>query len=525
MEGLLVAAELEKVRPHTPAERMAFRFPDADTIVLPLADGPSVWLFFRPPDPRLETRDGFPSVTPARTGFQELLAARAAGRLERVEQPALDRVAIFEFGAAEGFVRTEPCRLVFELTGRNCNLILTDPGGTILGAAREVPASINRYRQVRPGLAYKPPPPYEKLDPRVASRGQMADALRGKKLRNVHKSVDGIGPELTEALAVHAGVDTQTALVGDDLERVLDGLRALVEDPAGFVQRALGLPDVATVRREALRQALEERASRALDARIDLARKRIHDGHRTLEAAAEAERLRARADLLLAYQHRIPDHVETVELEDFEGRPIEVELDPKLDAVRNAEAIYAQARKRERRGERAQRRIRELEAEVALLERRRAEIPQLDLDELEALAEALDPDEPPQERKGPGIRFEGPHGFEIVVGRNAKDNDAVTFQLARSRDVWLHVQGYHGSHVIVRAENQDVPFDTILFAARLAAGHSQASESDNVPVDYTQKKNVWKPKGMPPGAARFTQQKTVYVTPLRHVPRGDDALS
>ncbi len=113
------------------------------------------------------------------------------------------------------------------------------------------------------------------------------------------------------------------------------------------------------------------------------------------------------------------------------------------------------------------------------------------------------------------MRYEGPHGFRVVVGRSARENDEVTFKVARSRDLWLHVQGYHGAHVVILAENREVPFDTILFAAALAAGHSQARDSDNVAVDYTLKKNVWKVKGMPPGAVHFSHQKTVYVDPMR----------
>ena len=74
----------------------------------------------------------------------------------------------------------------------------------------------------------------------------------------------------------------------------------------------------------------------------------------------------------------------------------------------------------------------------------------------------------------PGIRFAGPHGFEVVVGRNARDNDKVTFGVGRSRDVWLHAQGYRGSHVIIRSGGKEVPFETVLFAARLAAGYSEA---------------------------------------------------
>ena len=103
----------------------------------------------------------------------------------------------------------------------------------------------------------------------------------------------------------------------------------------------------------------------------------------------------------------------------------------------------------------------------------------------------------------------------MVVGRNARENEAVTFGVGRSRDLWLHVQGFTGAHVVVRSGGRELPFDTVLFAARLAAGFSPARQSDNVPVDYTLRKNVWKVKGQPPGTVHFSQQKTVYVTPAR----------
>ena len=77
------------------------------------------------------------------------------------------------------------------------------------------------------------------------------------------------------------------------------------------------------------------------------------------------------------------------------------------------------------------------------------------------------------------------------------------------------MQGYTGSHVVIQADNKEVPFETILFAAQLAAAYSKAGQSDNVPVDYTLRKNVWKPKGAVPGAVHYTQQKTVFVTPSR----------
>ncbi len=119
-----------------------------------------------------------------------------------------------------------------------------------------------------------------------------------------------------------------------------------------------------------------------------------------------------------------------------------------------------------------------------------------------------------------GVRFVDPRGYEVFVGRTAKENDAITFKLARSRDLWLHVQGYRGAHVVVRSQGREIPFDTVLFAARLAAGFSQARDSDNVPVDYTARKHVWRQKGGSAGAVNFAHHKTVYVTPAR-----DDAAA
>jgi predicted ribosome quality control (RQC) complex YloA/Tae2 family protein len=109
----------------------------------------------------------------------------------------------------------------------------------------------------------------------------------------------------------------------------------------------------------------------------------------------------------------------------------------------------------------------------------------------------------------------GPHGFEVVLGRNARENDAVTFKVGRSLDLWFHAQGVQGAHVVVRSGGREVPDATLRFAAELAAGHAQVGREASVLVDYTQRKHVWKVKGMPPGAVHYTQQKTLVVRPKR----------
>ncbi len=200
----------------------------------------------------------------------------------------------------------------------------------------------------------------------------------------------------------------------------------------------------------------------------------------------------------------------------FDGQPVTLELDPRLDAAGNARQRYDQAKRREARAERALGQLDELEEAVRTAEQDLSSLDELSDEEVAARAAELEAKRPQASASNqPGIRFQGPHGFEVVVGRNARDNDKVTFEVGRSRDLWFHAQGYRGSHVIVRSGGNEVPFETVLFAARLAAGYSEAFRSDNVPVDYTVRKNVWKVKGGAPGAVNFTQHRTVYVTPAR----------
>ena len=515
MEGLLLAAALSRLAPLLPAERRAWRFLDATTFVLPLHGGPALWLWNRPPEPRLELRDDVPEGTRTFSAFQEQLLARVAGPLERAEQHKLDRVVRLHFGATEGFVPGEATTLVFELTGRNCNLILVRDA-TVVGAAREVGADINRFRQVRSGLAYVPPPPYDKLDPRTVAPDILRETLRGRTLSRVKSLVDGIGPTLSRALAVHGDLDRGTVLQGAALERAVSAIGDLVADPERVLAASLDVADLTETRAQQRRAALQGRLGAALARELRMLDKRLGDADRTVRAAERSDELRRRADLLMSFPHHVPAKATRVTLDDFDGNPVDIELDPALDAIHNAQRLYEQAKRRERRARDAAGRSADLSAKRAAVEAATAALDGADEPALLALIERYAPEPVRAERaRGPGLRFQGPHGFEVVVGRSAAENDEITFRLGRSLDLWLHAQGYPGSHVLVRSNGSEVPFDTVLFAARLAAGHSKAGQGDNVPVDYTLRKHVWKAKGMAPGAVYITQQKTVYVTPSR----------
>lgn len=515
MEGLLIAQLLRRLDSHLPIERLAWRFPDPYTFMLPLK-GLTLTLDNRPPTPRLEVDSETPATTGTQTGFQDLLVARANGRLLAVEQLKLDRVVKLHFDRGEGFVPTPPVTLVAELTGRNCNLILLDDKGLILGAARDIPADVNRYRQIRSGIPYTPPPPYTKLDPRSATDDELRNVLTDRPLKKLNTILDGFGPDLTATVIRLSRLKGNQPLDQDALTTVLPVLRRVTDAPAQALEEALELPDIATLKHQAERAEKEGQLRAKLEKEYALTERQLGDVDKAHEAAQDAAALREQADILMAYQHQVSKGAASITLMDFSGVKRKIGLEPNLSAVENALLLYERAKKREQRKLQAEARVPQLQARLNKLKEQLETLPELSDDNLDALHQQVIPETPKQKVSLPGIRFTGPHEFEILVGRSARDNDALTFKIAKSRDVWLHVQGYTGSHVIIRANNNEIPFDTILFAAQLAAGYSKAAESENVPVDYTLRKNVWRPKGAAPGAVHYTQQKTVYVTPNRH---------
>jgi predicted ribosome quality control (RQC) complex YloA/Tae2 family protein len=126
---------------------------------------------------------------------------------------------------------------------------------------------------------------------------------------------------------------------------------------------------------------------------------------------------------------------------------------------------------------------------------------------------------PPE--KIPGARrYLSSDGYEILVGRAARDNDHLTFRVARPHDLWLHAGDYPGSHVIVRnSSRKEFPPRTVIEAAQLAAKFSQASNDAKVVVHYTQRKFLSKPKGAAPGLVRMSMFRTVTVEPKESIER------
>jgi predicted ribosome quality control (RQC) complex YloA/Tae2 family protein len=284
------------------------------------------------------------------------------------------------------------------------------------------------------------------------------------------------------------------------------------------------------------RQLEEERAfnSRAATARARLnkemaqrnkLRQHLKDD---LQAHGKADEHKRVGDLLLANIANAVRRGNVVTITDYyaEGAPlIELEIDENLTLQEEAARRFTRYTKARRAAEEIARRLAEIEKELELLESRQAE---LELVIAEKDADALDDffGEKKKETSAPkgkkktaenvpgARRYRSSDGYEILVGRAARDNDHLTFRVARPHDLWLHAADYPGSHVIVlNPTRKEIPHRTIIEAAQLAASFSHARRDAKVDVHYTERKFLSKPKGAAPGLVRMSSFRSITVEP------------
>lgn len=245
------------------------------------------------------------------------------------------------------------------------------------------------------------------------------------------------------------------------------------------------------------------------------------------EAGPQAELLRKQAGLLLSQLDAVRKGMTTIELDDFAGGTLQVELDPQLSPVENANKLFTQARKRERAAERLPELIRRVnqahEDAIEMADRVRKGL--ADTAELEAATRSVskpgNPQQPLRSQKLPYRRYFTTGGLEARVGRNRRTNDELTFRHSSPDDIWLHARDAAGSHVVLRwtHRNQNPPGRDIQEAAVLAALHSKSRTSGSVAVDWTRRRYVRKPRKAPPGLVVMDRAKTVFVRPDPEVER------
>ena len=274
------------------------------------------------------------------------------------------------------------------------------------------------------------------------------------------------------------------------------------------------LPEIVIGRRRSdLRETIGRRLARK--------RRALAKVEHEIDDSGRAEEFRHKAQLLLMRKDDVPRGRGRVKLLDYDNATVvEVEIDPLLSPPRNAETYFNRARKAERRAERAPLRRDELLHMIEGLESTLSEIDEAPPSRLSELEEDFPQPDRRRGRAGDNERarfrtYVVSGGWKVLVGKSNRDNDILTHKIARPSDLWFHVRQSPGSHVVLRrAGRKDQPaHEAIMEAAAIAAVHSKARGSAGVPVSYTERRYVRKPRGAKPGLAVVTNEKVIYVDP------------
>jgi predicted ribosome quality control (RQC) complex YloA/Tae2 family protein len=400
--------------------------------------------------------------------FGQLLRARTnGGALVSVDKDPLDRIVRFTFRCEDDEGAIQFRRLVVQLTGRTANLFLLDELNRIVAVLRG-------SKDQLPGQIYSPP----------QAPGHSAE-----------QSVFITGSPSAYADAHFTAIDAARA----------------------FDSRAANV-------RARLRASLQRQRRLKEHLQQDLA------------AHGDPQEHKKAGDLLLANVATAVREGNKVVLTDYyaDGAPqIELEIDENAtlqDEAARRFRLYSKAKhaRKEIAG-----RLDKVDREIEQLETRRQEFERLIEQRDTAALDSFDETaklRAPKTSKGrtvastksiPGVRrYLSTDGYEILVGRTARDNDTLTFRLAHPNDLWMHTGDYPGSHVVVRnPTRKEIPHRTIIEAAQLAGKFSQASEDAKVVVHYTERKFLSKPKGAAPGLVRLSRFRSITVEPKEAVSR------
>lgn len=479
--------------------------------------------------------------------------------IEIVNIAPWERVLDLQFAQRPG---EEPLwHLYVEIMGKYSNVILVDANGQIVTAAHQVNANQSSLRQIQTGQPYQVPPPLTgtvpKLEESESSWQARVSLIPGKLQRQLLNSYRGLSPKVASEIIAAAGLSpeqTTESLYSSDWQQLfmywqawLKTLASSAFQPAWLKDgyTVLGWQDLATADNiqhildkyytqeletqefQQIKHQLSQKITnllKKLQQKADLFRQR-------LEQSDRSEEYRSQADLLMAHLHQWQPGMKSITLADFAtGEPVTIPLNPEKNAVQNAQFLYKNHQKLKRAKTTVQPLLEAVESEINYLQQVQTALNQIesyqnsaDLQTLTEIREELIQQEYLQAERQPNrsvdedsqpYRYTTPSGFELWVGRNNRQNEQLTFRIAGDYDLWFHTQEIPGSHVLLRLQPGAVPDQADLqFSADLAAYHSQARESEQVPVVYTEPKNVYKPKGAKPGMAIYKRETVIWGRP------------
>ncbi len=477
------------------------------------------------------------------------------GRIESIEQPDWERLAIVNITSRSELGDKVDLRLAVELVGRSSNLVLIGSDGRIIDCLRRMDYGGDAERRLLPGMIYRLPPKQRKPLVFELSQEEIRQALSasdaGKSAdKRIMDCFSGLSPLVCRELACRSG--DNAANLPEAIAAFIDSVRAGELTPTLFTedgkpkeysfmqlrqyngvyeQREFEsfseLLDAYYSKRDVLER--RRRRSRELSHHVKTARDRIARKltaqKSELQKCSERDDIRRCAELLTANLYRVHKGDGSVTVEDYyePGCPQRtIRLDALKTPQANAAAMFKEYNKLKTAEQHLTTLIAEGERQLEYLnsvldETERAETED-DLAEIKAeligtgyIKKPRGTKERRHKKQGP-MRFVSSDGFDILVGRSNAQNDELTTKTARRTDIWLHTKTVHGSHVIISCDGLTPPERTIEEAAQLAVFYSQARDGGKTQVDYTMVRNVRKPSGSLPGKVIYTDYSTLSVS-------------
>lgn len=494
----------------------------------------------------------------------------SGGIVLNIEQHEMDRIVFIDISSLDELGEISVKRLIIEIMGKHSNIILVDKASLkIIDAIKKITPDISSVRQVLPGLTYAFAK-QDRLNPLIATESDFYSLIENdNKNKQVYKffytGFSGLSPLISKEICSTAGIDIDrpmgtlsemekkslytsfTSIMkkvkGNDFHPVLIK-NDHGEDYIAFHSLDINqFGDRNKTYKKSINEVLDiyytendkidrihqksQSIRKSIQVNLERALNKLAKQKQELLESEDREKYKVYADLISANLYRIEKGLSKIDLENFYDEKMEritIPFDQKYSPVENAQRYYKKYAKLKHAHSLLLEQIPETEKEIEYLENVLNNIDNCtELIELEEIKEELIHEGylKGKYKKNKNNKISKPYhfissdGFHIFVGKNNRQNDFLTLKTANKRDIWLHAQRMPGSHVIIKSENSLVPPNTLKEAATLAAYYSKGRNSNNVAVDYTERRNIKKPKNAKAGMVIYDNYETVFVTPTK----------
>lgn len=494
--------------------------------------------------------------------FSMILRKNLSGsKLVKVEQFGFDRAAQFVFSGYNEFHEEALYYLVVEIMGKYSNIVLCNENHKVIDAIKRVSTVMSSKREIEPGLIYERPPVFDRVSPISVDEEDLKNMMTNNadlELRDfLMRSFLGLSTEIANKILFDAAIDDKNLLKNLDendankfISSFIKTFEEVKEKKYSFniyklserksAYNAISLNQYASLEKENFSSISElldkyyyekdqkdriaqrsQNMRHTISANLKRAKNKLQKQKEEMLESANREAYKVYADLISSNIHKISKGLKEIKLENFYDNmnEISVPLDQKLSAVQNAQKYYKRYQKMKQREIVLEKQIENTEDEINYLELVTDAIDRTDdvknLDEIyfELIKNNYIKKDKKIKNKPKKIAIHSvdyDDTSKVYYGKNNLQNEYITFKVADKNDVWMHVKGFPGSHVVIKSCGY--PSDELLvFAAKIAAKNSKAKDSNKVDVDFTTRKNVKKHPSGKTGLVNYVNFKTITV--------------